>query len=111
LDVNDEVECLVKSIGQLLVDGHRFVSSDEEGSVAISLQQAEELVVSDPGQDSGVCDLVAFKWRIGKTAPSPTGSKNLLERQLAANGPVSASPSPMTQATINSGLSSAAPYA
>ena len=37
------------------------------------------------------------------------GSRNLLECQLAASGPVSASPSPITQATTRSGLSNAAP--
>ena len=37
------------------------------------------------------------------------GFKNLLECQAVARGPVSASPSPTTQATIKSGLSNAAP--
>src|SRR5262249_46192794 len=47
----------------------------------------------------------------GRTTPSVTGSRNLLECQLVASGPVSDSPSPTTQATIRSGLSYAAPYA
>ena len=34
-----------------------------------------------------------------------------MECQLVASGPVSASPSPTTQATMRSGLSNAAPYA
>src|SRR5229473_2623278 len=46
---------------------------------------------------------------MGKTAPSWAGLRNLLECQLVASGPVSASPSPTTQATIRSGLSKAAP--
>ena len=37
------------------------------------------------------------------------GSRNLFECQLAASGPVSASPSPTTQQTSRSGLSNAAP--
>jgi hypothetical protein len=37
--------------------------------------------------------------------------RNLLECQLVASGPVSASPSPTMQATIRSGLSNAAPQA
>ena len=39
------------------------------------------------------------------------GLRNLFECQLAASGPVSASPSPTTQATSRSGLSKAAPKA
>jgi xylulose-5-phosphate/fructose-6-phosphate phosphoketolase len=35
---------------------------------------------------------------MGKTAPSLAGLRNLLECQLVASGPVSASPSPTTQA-------------
>ena len=45
------------------------------------------------------------------TDPSTRGSTNLLECQLAASGPVSASPSPMTQNTTRSGSSKAAPNA
>ena len=48
---------------------------------------------------------------MGRTTPSVTGFRNLFECQLVASGPVSASPSPTTQATIRSGLSKAAPYA
>ncbi len=48
---------------------------------------------------------------MGSTAPSVAGLRNLLECQLVASGPVSASPSPTTQATIRLGLSNAAPYA
>src|SRR5713101_3100517 len=48
---------------------------------------------------------------MGNTAPSVIGSRNLFECQLAASGPVSASPSPITQKTLRSGLSKAAPYA
>jgi hypothetical protein len=52
-----------------------------------------------------------FKCRIGSTVPSSAGFKNLFECQLAASAPVSASPSPMAQATSASGLSNAAPKA
>ena len=48
---------------------------------------------------------------MGSTAPSVIGFRNLLECQAVAKGPVSASPSPTTQATIRLGLSKAAPYA
>ena len=48
---------------------------------------------------------------MGSTAPSVAASRNLFECQAVASGPVSASPSPTTQATINSGLSNTAPNA
>ena len=57
----------------------------------------------------GLAILYPFKWRIGSTAPSVAGLRNLFECQLVASGPVSASPSPITQATSRSGLSKAAP--
>ena len=46
---------------------------------------------------------------MGSTAPSRAGLRNTLDSQLPASGPVSASPSPITQATSRSGLSNAAP--
>src|SRR3982074_869301 len=46
---------------------------------------------------------------MGSTAPSRTGFRNLFECHEVASGPVSASPSPTTTATIRSGLSNAAP--
>src|SRR5579864_242902 len=49
--------------------------------------------------------------KIGSTAPSRAGFRNLLACQEVARGPVSDSPSPTTAATINSGLSKAAPQA
>ena len=78
--------------------------------VAVAAQQRVELVVAGSGPaPSG--------WRscsrsgAGSAAPRrrAAGLRNLLECQLAASGPVSASPSPTTQATIRSGLSNAAP--
>ena len=48
---------------------------------------------------------------MGSTAPSVTGLRNLLECQAVASGPVSASPSPTTQAAIRVGLSITAPKA
>ena len=49
--------------------------------------------------------------KIGKTAPSLIGLMNLLDCHEVASGPVSASPSPTTAATIKSGLSKMAPVA
>ena len=45
----------------------------------------------------GLLILYPFRWRMGRTAPSVMGFKNLLDCQEVARGPVSASPSP----TIN----------
>ena len=59
----------------------------------------------------GLAILYPFRCKIGKTAPSVTGLRNLLLCHAAANGPVSASPSPTTQAAIKSGLSNTAPKA
>src|SRR5262249_36760270 len=59
----------------------------------------------------GLLILYPFRWRIGRTAPSRIGLRNLLRCQEVARGPVSDSPSPTTAATIRSGLSNAAPHA
>src|SRR5271169_2161028 len=59
----------------------------------------------------GLLILKPLRWRIGSTAPSVIGLRNLLECQAVASGPVSASPSPTTQATTRSGLSNTAPNA
>src|SRR5437016_5873607 len=48
----------------------------------------------------GLAILYPLRWRIGRTAPSRRGLRYLFECQLAASGPVSASPSPTTQAGV-----------
>src|ERR1035437_1019687 len=57
----------------------------------------------------GLGILYPLRCRIGCTAPSVHALRNLLERHAVANGPVSASPSPTTQATMRPGLSNTAP--
>ena len=59
----------------------------------------------------GFAILYPFKWRIGNTTPSVCGLIILFICQDAANGPVSASPSPTTHVAIKSGLSKTAPNA
>ena len=59
----------------------------------------------------GLLILYPLRCRIGSTAPSVIGSRNLLDCHAVAKDAVSASPSPMMQATIRSGLSNAAPKA
>src|ERR1039457_702149 len=53
--------------------------------------------------------LYPLRCRIGSTAPSVAGLRNLLECHAVASGPVSASPSPTQQATMRLGLSNTAP--
>src|SRR5690349_1815624 len=48
----------------------------------------------------GLLILYPFRCRIGRTAPSRTGLRNLLMCQLVASGPVSDSQSPTTAAPI-----------
>ena len=52
-----------------------------------------------------------FKSKIGKTAPSFLGFKNLIECHAVIEGPVSTSPSPITVNAIWFGLSKTAPVA
>ena len=59
----------------------------------------------------GLAILKPFRCRMGSTAPSVMGFMNLLPCQEVASGPVSASPSPTTQAAIRLGLSATAPKA
>ena len=58
----------------------------------------------------GLLILYPLRWRIGRTTPSLAGSRNLFPCQEVARGPVSASPSPTTQATIKLGLSGLANF-
>ena len=86
--------------------GHdpRFVTGDDPATVHAELAAA---------LDEALDDIAAIQiaWRTGRTTPSRAGLSSLLACQLAASGPVSASPSPTTQHTTRSGLSNAAPYA
>ena len=81
------------------IDG-RVVALDDERPVAVALEERAQLVRRDAGEDRRVGDLVAVEVedRQDGAVASP-GSRNLLECQLAASGPVSASPSPTTQQT------------
>lgn len=86
-----------------------FSPSTKNGSQPIPLKY--EVISSLDWRDRivGLLILKPFKCKIGRTAPSVTGLMNRLENHEAANGPVSASPSPITTAEIKSGLSRIAP--
>jgi hypothetical protein len=79
---------------------------DEMRIVAVAAQQLRQFLPADASQHRRIGDLETVD---GRTAPSHAGFRNLLECQLVASAPVSASPSPMMQVTIRSGLSKAAP--
>ena len=94
----------VASLARLLVDEERLVAV--AAAAAASALRAE---CARAPSGSRSCS----RSNAGSAAPRhrAPGLRNLFECQLVASGPVSASPSPMTQATIRSGLSNAAPYA
>ena len=86
--------------------------STKQGSQPQPWKKLVQLVRGRCGQKTvGLSILKPFRCRMGSTAPSSAGLRNLLECQAVARGPVSASPSPTTQAAIRSGLSSTAPKA
>ena len=89
----------------------RIIAADDVDAVTVTLEQLDELALGDAGEDGRVRDLVAVEMEDGQDGAVANRIEELLECQLPASGPVSASPSPMTQATIRSGLSNAAPYA
>ena len=65
----------------------------------------------DTGEHGWIADLVAIEVQDRQHGTVSYGIENLLDCHDVASGPVSASPSPITQATIRSGLSKAAPKA
>jgi len=87
------------------------VAFDELRRPAAATEELVQLLGLYAGQNRRVANLVAIQVQDRSTAPSVTGLRNLLECQAVARGPVSASPSPMTQATMRPGLSNAAPKA
>ena len=93
-----------------LVDRLGLVALDEARRVAVALEQRAQLVLADPREHRRVGDLVAVEVqdRAARRRRAPD-SRNLLECQLAASGPVSASPSPTTHSASRSGLSNTAP--
>ena len=84
---------------------------DEQRPLAVALEERDELALGDAREHRRVRDLVAVQVQDRKHGAVACGFRNLFECQLVASGPVSASPSPTTQATSRSGLSNAAPNA
>ena len=112
----DLVEDAVEGGGHALVHGHRVLAVepalDQHRPVAVAGEERQQLVGRDPGQHGRVRrSCTRSGGGSGSTAPSRRGSRNLFECHPVAAGPVSASPSPTTQATTRSGLSKAAPNA
>ena len=94
-----------------LVNLLRIISLNEIRVVAIPSKELFQFSVADASQYGRVGNFVAVKMENGQNGAVVDGIQKLFECQLVANGPVSASPSPTTQATSKSGLSNAAPYA
>jgi hypothetical protein len=90
--------------GHALMHRVRVIAFDEERRPAATAQELLQFLALDAREHRGIADLVAIQVQIGSTAPSVTGSRNLLDCQEVAKGPVSASPSPITQATISPGI-------
>jgi hypothetical protein len=111
LDGPDLGENRIEGCRHLLVHGRRLLALDEVGLVAVALEQALQLLVADPCKHRRVGDLVAVEVQDRQDDAVPHRVEKLLECQEVASAPVSASPSPTTQATIRSGLSKAAPKA
>ena len=106
------VEHMVEGRRELLVHDARVVARDEIGLPPAAGEELRRAPARGSAPSTvGFAILYPFRCRIGSTAPSPAGSRNLFECQLVASGPVSASPSPTTHATTRSGLSNAAPNA
>jgi hypothetical protein len=114
------IEHGIDDVNKRLVAREKAVPASQQ----IALEPALALVLAEHFHDPAVCgQMVVIRLgpgdtgaigdlehrRIGRTTPSEAGFRNLLECQLVASAPVSASPSPTTQATIRSGLSKAAP--
>ena len=97
--------------------GHQFVhvlgvvAFDVVRFPSAAAQELVELLGFDAGQHGRVADLVAVQMQDRQHRPIADRIQELVECQAVASGPVSASPSPMTQATIRSGLSNTAPNA
>jgi len=94
-----------------LVHGLGVRTFDEIGGVAVAIEQVFQLLVADARQQGGVVDLVAVEVEDGQHRAVADGVEELADVPGGGQGPVSASPSPTTAATIRSGLSEAAPQA
>jgi len=82
----------------------RLIALHKVWRPAAASQKLFQLFMLDPGQDSWITDFVSIEVQYRSTAPSVIGSRNLLDCHEVAKDAVSASPSPMMQATIRSGL-------
>ncbi len=103
---HEELDQLFRGYGY---EPHHVEGSDPEQMHQQMAATLDTVVAQIRARTVGLAILYPFRCRIGSTAPSHTGLRNLLECQLVARAPVSASPSPTTHATTRSGLSKAAP--
>ena len=86
LDVVDLFDDGIQGLSHLLVHGHRVVAFNEVRLPGAATEEALHLFMGHTAEDGGVRDLVAIQVQDGRTAPSPTGFRNLLDCQLVARG-------------------------
>jgi hypothetical protein len=94
---------------ELLVDEPRLVAFDRVDVVAVAGEQRFQLVGRYARGDGRVGDLVAVEVQDRQHRAVGDRVEELVGVPRPPSGPVSDSPSPITQATISSGLSNAAP--
>lgn len=89
----------------------RVVPLDEHGIPALRAEEVGDRGVGTTSHDGGCGDLRVVQMQDRQHRAVAAGVEECRRRHDAASGPVSASPSPITQATMRSGLSNAAPAA
>ena len=100
---DDSIECGRHQLVHLL----RFIPFDEIRRVPVAAKELLQLLVTDARQHGGISDLVAVEMQDRQHRSIGHRVEKLI--RMPACGPVSASPSPTTAATIRFGLSKAAP--
>jgi hypothetical protein len=86
-----------------------LVALDEVRRPAVAAQQLFQFLAGDAGEDGRVGNLVAVEMQDRQHRAVGGRIEKLVGMPAVASGPVSASPSPTTQATMRSGLSNTAP--
>ena len=83
----DVGKCGIHGRRHQLVHRSRIGAFNKIGLVAVADEQTLQLLMAHPGQDRWIGDLVEpFSCKIGSTAPSLAGLRNLLECQAAGQG-------------------------
>ena len=108
---SDPRDAPVERRGERVVHRRRVVAFDEDGVVAVALEQRIDLVVVGPAEHGRPGDLVPVEVQDRQHRAVARRVEEAMPFHEPSSGPVSASPSPTTHATSRSGLSNAAPKA